>query len=397
MAILIGVDEAGYGPNYGPLAVAATAWRIDGEKAEAGKRKAASSRSALKRAGTSSPPAAVATAHFANFPDLYKLLRRAVVLSPDQCARRVAIADSKALYKSGMTLAGLERGVLAALACVAAQRHELPLSDTAGLTSDQPTMSVDRCIARLAELLAATCADPHARRGELSCHADDDLPLPIDSCSQDVVRAATLLRCIGEQCGASLVAIRARLVFPAEFNDLCDRFGTKGAALSHITLELLRRVVDEVHAAGAGGGDAPARLGSLPTAFCPPPTFICFDKHGGRNRYAALLQHHFPEGWINAIHESRDESRYTWRHNDATIEAIFRVRGEAMLPTALASMTAKYHRELSMRAFNAFWTARIPGLRPTAGYPRDATRFRTDIAAKQRELGIDDRLLWRFR
>ena len=28
MAILIGVDEAGYGPNYGPLAIAATAWCV---------------------------------------------------------------------------------------------------------------------------------------------------------------------------------------------------------------------------------------------------------------------------------------------------------------------------------------------------------------------------------
>lgn len=26
MGILIGMDEAGYGPNYGPLVVAATAW-----------------------------------------------------------------------------------------------------------------------------------------------------------------------------------------------------------------------------------------------------------------------------------------------------------------------------------------------------------------------------------
>ena len=28
MAILIGIDEAGYGPNYGPLVVAATAWHV---------------------------------------------------------------------------------------------------------------------------------------------------------------------------------------------------------------------------------------------------------------------------------------------------------------------------------------------------------------------------------
>ena len=60
-------------------------------------------------------------------------------------------------------------------------------------------------------------------------------------------------------------------------------------------------------------------------------------------------------------------------------------------------MTAKYLRELSMRAFNEFWCARVPDLRPTAGYPYDARRFRKEIAAEQRELGIDDHVIWRNR
>ena len=30
MGILIGMDEAGYGPNLGPLVVAATAWEVEG-------------------------------------------------------------------------------------------------------------------------------------------------------------------------------------------------------------------------------------------------------------------------------------------------------------------------------------------------------------------------------
>ena len=75
----------------------------------------------------------------------------------------------------------------------------------------------------------------------------------------------------------------------------------------------------------------------------------------------------------------------------------FRTKGEEELPTALASMTAKYHRELAMRAFNAFWTEQVAGLRPTAGYPQDAKRFRKEIAHRQSELGIDDRDLWRNR
>ena len=54
-------------------------------------------------------------------------------------------------------------------------------------------------------------------------------------------------------------------------------------------------------------------------------------------------------------------------------------------------------RELAMRAFNAFWTAHQPGLKPTAGYPVDARRFRAEIATKLDELAIDSHLLWRCR
>jgi hypothetical protein len=73
------------------------------------------------------------------------------------------------------------------------------------------------------------------------------------------------------------------------------------------------------------------------------------------------------------------------------------MNGERFMPTALASMTAKYLRELSMRAFNEFWASHVKDLRPTAGYPTDSHRFRKAIAAKQRELGIEDRVLWRKR
>jgi hypothetical protein len=48
-----------------------------------------------------------------------------------------------------------------------------------------------------------------------------------------------------------------------------------------------------------------------------------------------------------------------------------------------------------MHAFNAFWASRVPGLRPTAGYPTDALRWRGDAATaiQQTHLAEDD--LWR--
>ena len=73
------------------------------------------------------------------------------------------------------------------------------------------------------------------------------------------------------------------------------------------------------------------------------------------------------------------------------------MKADSHLPAALASMASKYLRELAMRAFNDFWRRSVDGLRPTAGYPQDAKRFKAQIAAVQAELGIDDRLLWRER
>jgi hypothetical protein len=39
----------------------------------------------------------------------------------------------------------------------------------------------------------------------------------------------------------------------------------------------------------------------------------------------------------------------------------------------------------------------LPTLRPTAGYPSDANRFRRDIVRVQQRLGNSDRALWRNR
>ena len=82
-----------------------------------------------------------------------------------------------------------------------------------------------------------------------------------------------------------------------------ERFGSKGAALSHVTIGLLREVMD----VGTCDAVSRARLTAVDS-----PVFALCDKHGGRNRYAALLQHHFSEHWIEPVCESHAESRYEW-------------------------------------------------------------------------------------
>ncbi len=260
MPILIGVDEAGYGPNYGPLVVAATAWSVE-DNAEGGRRKAEGKKYKAcppKRAGASarlSSPQAPPPKHRATHPDLYKLLRKAVARSPDGPGRKLAIADSKALYKAGFGVHQLERGVLAALAAMG------------------PAVDETLCVARVAELLAATSADPLARRRELACHFDDDQALPLETPAKEVCRLAAKLRQTCAERGVTLLAIRATLVYPTEFNALVEKYGNKSSALSHVTLGLVRRVVDEATnnaECGMRNAESPGCL--LTNAHSPQPS-----------------------------------------------------------------------------------------------------------------------------
>ena len=336
MAWMIGIDEAGYGPNLGPLVVAATVWRVD--EAPCTEHEASS----LRLASTAT---AIETK-----VDLYERLE--TLVSSAATNNRLAIADSKSLYRPRGGLRLLERGVLTALASSTGE----PPRTWSELFRDCPPVP---------------------------WYANYDRTLPVDADADEITELTAGFERACESVGVSLEGVHIRLVFPQEFNQLIEQHGTKGAALSHVTIGLLRRVLDP-----------------LPSIPCPLPTpqfTVSCDKHGGRNRYAGLLQHHFPEHWIETNEESRGVSSYAWGPPERRTSLSFRARGEAELPTALASMTAKYHRELAMQAFNAFWCAQVDGLAPTAGYPQDAKRFKTDIAERQNLLGIEDVDLWRNR
>ncbi len=309
--IVIGVDEAGYGPNLGPLAIAASMWWVSGDSA-----------------------------------DLYALLAGSV--NRDGSGGQLAIADSKTLYKPRGSLARLEMAVLGAIG-----RNEVTL----------------RQIVR-------------GQLAPLPWYQNYDPQLPVDATPVDIARALQTLA-VGP---ARPLALVVRLIEAAELNDSIARLGTKGAVLSAASLQLARDVLDEFLNSQSG-----------PSELSTAPVLLQFDKHGGRNRYAALLQHTFAGDWIDTEHESRSESRYRWQVAGRAYRATFRAKGESQLPTALASMVAKYTRELCMKAFNKFWCDQVPGLKPTAGYPVDAQRFRSEIAERQAELGISNHALWRCR
>jgi hypothetical protein len=405
MRILVGTDEAGYGPQLGPLVVAATAWEVEegARSREPGARRTngdfglGAADCGLKGGGVQSAIRNRKSAIGAAPVDLYRLLRG--VVSRSSSDRKVAIADSKALYKPGLGLRQLERGVHAVLGAMGGERvydQDATAADggraakMAGLIGTTAKMAgLCGAVGLWSEVIARCGADPLGQHRGLAWHEGFDCALPVDAESAELVKCGAQLARGCEQAGVRPLVVRARLVFPAEFNALCERYGSKGEALSHVTIGLMREVVEEAR----GGSADPNR----PLAEASSPVFAVCDKHGGRNFYTALLQHHFPEHWVRSVHEGRAESRYEWGGNEERVEVVFRMKGEAFLPTALASMTAKYLRELSMRAFNEFWCARVPNLRPTAGYPGDASRFRAEVTAMQRELAIEDRVMWRER
>jgi len=323
---LIGTDEAGYGPNLGPLVVSATVWRVSDD---------------LHSDDLYSE-------------DLYQRLAGTIVRTPKQAAEDpatlVAMADSKVLYQPGKGLRNLERGLWAAWAAI-------------GI--DPPCSWSELCRAMTPGAVDDLKAIPW--------HDGFDPAVPIDVEPHELP-AVAMLRERFDAAGVRLIDLSGRAVFPGRFNGLLARYGSKGLVLSNLTFELVADAVRQL----PGG----------------PISIVC-DKHGGRNRYAGLLQGHFPDALIEIHEEGRRRSRYRFGPPERRVEITFQVKAESHLPVALASMASKYFRELAMRALNGYWCERVPGLRPTAGYPQDAKRFRAAIAAVQDELGVDDTILWR--
>jgi hypothetical protein len=105
------------------------------------------------------------------------------------------------------------------------------------------------------------------------------------------------------------------------------------------------------------------------------------DRLGGRTDYRGVLMDAFPQRHLHVLELSETCSRYRLAARDNDWYLTFLVEGDQRhVPIALASMVAKYVRELLMESFNTYWRGLAPDLRPTAGYYQDAKRFLADIA-----------------
>jgi hypothetical protein len=323
MPWVVGIDEAGYGPNLGPLVQAAV--------------------------GLWLPP---------EDPAGWETLKPFVRRAHEKADGRLLVDDSKKVYARPNGLAELERTSLAC--CVV------------------PCASVGSYFS----LMSIHTPNPAADRVMAEKWFTPDSPMPIRASADSIQEGSwRFLDLLGHLRVSSWV-YAPTLLGAGEFNELVDRSGTKAAAVASGLVRLLGLTW---HVGRFGVLDYPD----------DPIIYIC-DKLGGRNFYAPMLQAAFPDGWVVALKEGADESRYRIDGLGRDVTVIFRPRADGdSVSVALASMVAKYLREVCILQFNAFWAKHVPGLKPTAGYPGDAKRFFAAIKPAMEKLGIPEDAVWR--
>lgn len=322
MPWIVGVDEAGYGPNLGPFVMAAVACRVP------------------------------ADAHDA---DLWQLLKNVVRRKKDREDGRLWIDDSKVVHGGKRGLKALERGVLAALGPPVAE-------------STAPALQLSHW---LEHIFSAALAEVQAE-----CWYAGSTPLPTAVDADDLRHSRERFHSACNQARLCWARARGVIVCPARFNALLDRWESKSLLLMLSLAELLGPYCQ-------AEGDTEA-------------VFLVADKHGGRDNYAAVLQQAIPGGTVVAGAQARDGSSYEVKGLARPLHITFRPRADQeYFCVALASMLAKYTREMLMLEFNQFWRQHLPTLPPTAGYPVDALRFMTAIRPVAERLHIPESQLWR--
>lgn len=304
--IAAGIDEAGYGPVFGPLVVAGTAFRFSGTD------------------------------------DLWHLLSDTVSRAGGRKkAGKILVDDSKKVYRSASGKDRLKQSVCAFL--------DIHRSDCA---SENPGSGVDGFL-------------PPEPPWYMSHNVI--LPETVGGPESEALRSDMRSR------GVTLPLVKASVCFAEQFN--------KELALGMNKAELLftraGRILRTILGIRRGAEEC----------------VVIMDRQGGRIYYLDPLRKLLPEMDIQPVQETAGVSEY--RAGDM-VRIIFRVKADQYsFSAALASMVAKFVRELYVEQFNAFWQKHIPDLKPTAGYPVDAARFFRDIESTVDALGIENHTFMR--
>ena len=280
-------------------------------------------------------------------PSLWRLLSASVCMKPSDKKKRLAINDSKKLYSPGSSLKRLERGLLPFLS-------ELGISPK-----------------NLDELLEKIASDPSSCQiSNRMYHDPDGSPqIPLFGSSSEISPLFRKLRRAMLNKSIRLADLNAAVVFEGRFNQIVLASGSKAECAWNFVV---------------------GHLQAIWTQFGEHHPLVAVDRQGGRKNYGHLLESAFPAAEVSVLCENRAQSSYRIAEGNRKMDILVEVDGdERHLPAALASMAAKYIRELLMTRFQAFWLARAPEVKPTAGYYTDGRRFLRQIEPLLNELDID--------
>lgn len=324
MLVYAGIDEAGYGPMFGPLVIARSVFVLP-DHVDPG------------------------------LPCLWRAMSQAVCRKVTDKRGRIAVDDSKKLYTPAAGLKHLERGVLSFL-------HAADESPD-DLDAYLPSVGID---------------GESTQPDQLWYHDDDGgptLPVAVDAGQLGIARSRLKLAAV--EAGVKLDDLRAAVVFEDRFNRMVAATRSKARCAWTFIAAHLQHIW---HQHGQHG------------------PVVVVDRQGGRQHYLNALSLLFEGASAELVEESPLASVYHLTDGPRSMTVRFEVESELRhLPVALASMTAKYTRELLMERFNRFWQNHVPGLKPTKGYTTDGRRFLVDIESAISKLNIDRRHLVRQR
>ena len=317
MFIYAGIDEAGYGPMFGPLLVGRAVVGVDQLDAGA-------------------------------VPDLWQRLEMAVCRDLRHRRGRIVINDSKKVYSPATGLRRLEEGVLA----------------FAALSGHRP-QSLDQWLDMLGE---SRHHDLAALPWYAPSHEQPWQQLPCACAAGELAIALAMLRTTAKAAGVKVLDLGAAVVFEDHFNQMLSTTRSKAAT----TFTFVSRHLDTVW----------RRFGR-----CGPTVVV--DRQSGRQHYRELLAQMFRGARLIVVDESAQCSVYRLESSQRRMIVKFEVEADCHhLPVALASMLSKYTRELLMARFQRWFGRRVPQVKPTAGYARDARRFWHQIEPMLAQLSI---------
>ena len=353
---ILGTDEAGYGPNLGPLVISVSVWTAERDLDGA---------------------------------EMYERLRPVVCQAKNKRTLKsnpgsFLLDDSKKLYQGQNDAAGLkylEYALLSALRSLGRITDKASFSDLFNAL--------------------AVCNEQTYQLPPWEEPESTQLPIDADKSYLDETTAA--FKRIQEESGIHLTDLRSDVVFPARFNAQCDALGNKSTLLSKTTLNLLKFALKNcpgetvVWCDKHGGRNLYADL--LNECFNESSEQQIVKSRSEKDDDQLSLfddcekqDEQAPPDFVEILEQSESISSYRFMWQGCVRTIHFQAKSDCSPPAALASIACKYLRELFMNQLNEFWQKKVPGLEPTAGYPVDAKRFLEQIRS---EIDFPMDQLWR--